>query len=85
MSKQSGDCEDKAILYASTLTSLLEDPRVVFGDTKFGPGHAWVESGDYIYDPTAGIYEMTKTTYYEKYVVSVTMWFSATTHWHTWS
>jgi len=51
-----GDCEDKVILFASTLywKALDRQARVVVGEV-LGRGHAWVEIGDYVYDPTNNI------------------------------
>lgn len=56
IAKAAGDCEDKAILFASTLywKDIDRQARVVAGEI-LGKGHAWVEIGETVYDPTNSI------------------------------
>ncbi len=78
-----GDCEDKAILFASTAyLNFSLDPRVVFG-RALGHGHAWVEVDETVYDPSIGVI-MPTAEYYSRYSAVCYMWFSATEHWHDW-
>ncbi len=105
---KAGDCEDKAIAFASAAYHLGEPynasnyVKVVLGSVNanyttqlkknettadwlfiYGSGHAWVEIGDMVYDPTAGII-LNKAAYYDYYVpneypwVQEPFWFS----WH---
>jgi len=70
-----GDCEDKAILLASTIywREIDRQARVVAGEV-LGKGHAWVEMGDTVYDPTNSIIAE-KSDYYN-YVTALYFSFS---------
>jgi len=59
-----GDCEDKSILLASTLylKAIDRQTKVVAGKV-LEKGHAWVEAGEKVYDPTNNIV-MSKSDYY---------------------
>ncbi|MFQ6095782.1 MAG: hypothetical protein ACE5NN_06530, partial [Candidatus Bathyarchaeia archaeon] len=72
---EAGDCEDKAILLASTLywKALDQQARVVAGEV-LDKGHAWVEIGDYVYDPTNNIIAQ-KSDYYA-YVTALYFYFT---------
>lgn len=97
---KAGDCEDKAIAFASAAYHLGElyntsnYVKVVLGSvnsnyTKFsqfnksldwlfacyGKGHAWVEIGEMVYDPTSGLI-LNKTAFYDYYVPKGYPWSS---------
>ncbi len=70
IAKAAGDCEDKAILFASTLywKDIDRQASVVAGEI-LGKGHAWVEIGDTVYDPTNSI--IAKKSDYYTYVTAL--------------
>jgi len=83
LGKGAGDCEDKAILFASTAyLNFSGDPKVIFGRAQ-NRGHAWVEMDETVYDPYHGVI-MPTDEYYNQYNASCYMWFNATHHWHDW-
>lgn len=75
LARGAGDCEDKSILLASTLywNNLDRGARVVVGEV-LGKGHAWVEVGDWVYDPTNNIV-LPKSDYYS-YVTALYFYFT---------
>jgi len=64
ITNNAGDCEDKSILFASTLylKAIDQQAKVVAGKV-LDKGHAWVEAGEKVYDPTNNIVA-SKSDYY---------------------